>query len=188
MSTQLATKQDYGAAPLGTSITRDLAAHIARFRYADLPEEAVHESRRSVLDWLGGALAGSRHPTLGKLMPVLEGLSGKPQATVLGRGMKLGLMEAALANGQAGHVLDYDDTHMGGVVLHASSPILAAVLALADRGGFDGRALICAHVAGFEGGVTGRAVRAQSSRWRLASHRHARLDRRRHRLRPPART
>ena len=153
MALQLATKADYGAAPLGTSITRDLAAFIARFRYEDLPEDAVHESRRSVLDWLGGALAGSRHPTLGKLMPVLEELSGKPQATVLGRGMKLGLMEAALANGQAGHVLDYDDTHMGGVVLHASSPILAAVLALADRGGFDGRALICAHVAGFEGGV-----------------------------------
>ena len=114
----------------------------------------MHESRRSVLDWLGGAIAGSRHPTLGKLMPVLEELSGKPAATVFGRGgMKLGLMEAALANGQAGHVLDYDDTHMAGVVLHASSPILAAVLALADRGGFDGRALICAHVAGFEGGV-----------------------------------
>jgi 2-methylcitrate dehydratase PrpD len=67
--------------------------------------------------------------------------------------MQLGLMEAALANGQAGHVLDYDDTHMAGVVLHASSPILAAVLALAERGGVDGRALICAHVAGFEGGV-----------------------------------
>jgi 2-methylcitrate dehydratase PrpD len=157
MATQLASKADYGAAPIGLNITRDLAAFIAGFRYEDLPEAAVHESRRSVLDWLGGALAGSRHPTLGKLMPVLEMLSGKPQATVLGRGMQLGLMEAALANGQAGHVLDYDDTHMGGVVLHASSPILAAVLALADRQGndqvFDGRALICAHVAGFEGGV-----------------------------------
>ena len=153
MATQLASKADYGAAPIGLNITRDLAAFIARFRYEDLPEEAVHESRRSVLDWLGGALPGSLHPTLGKLMSVLETLSGKPQATVLGRGMQLGLMEAALANGQAGHVLDYDDTHMGGVVLHASSPILAAVLALADRGGFDGRALICAHVAGFEGGV-----------------------------------
>ena len=33
-----------------------------------------------------------------------------------------------------GHVLDYDDTHMGGVVLHASSPILAALFALAERG------------------------------------------------------
>ena len=153
MASQPATKADYGAAPLGTSITRDLAAFIARFQYEDLPEAAVHESRRSVLDWLGGALAGSRHPTLGRLMPVLQALSGNPQATVLGRGMRLGLLEAALANGQAGHVLDYDDTHMGGVVLHASSPILAAVLALAERDGCDGRALICAHVAGFEGGV-----------------------------------
>ena len=157
MAAQLASKADYGAAPLGTSITRELAAFIATFRYEDLSEEAVHESRRSVLDWLGGALAGSRHPTLGKLMPVLQAISGKPQASVLGRGMQLGVIEAALANGQAGHVLDYDDTHMGGVVLHASSPILAAVLALAERQGndqvCDGRALICAHVAGFEGGV-----------------------------------
>ena len=32
-------------------------------------------------------------------------------------------------------MLDYDDTHMGGVVLHASSPILAALFALAERGG-----------------------------------------------------
>ena len=32
-----------------------------------------------------------------------------------------------------GHMLDYDDTHMGGVVLHASSPILAALFSLAER-------------------------------------------------------
>ncbi len=153
MTSQAATKADYGAAPLGLNVTRDLAAFIARFRYEDLPEAAVHEARRSVLDWLGSTLAGARHPTLDRLLPVLQELSGTPQATVFGRGMKLGLVEAALANGQAGHVLDYDDTHMGGVVLHASSPILAAVLALADRGGVDGRALVCALVAGFEGGV-----------------------------------
>ena len=153
MASQPATKADYGAAPLGLNVTRNLAAFLARFRYQDLPEAAVHEARRSVLDWLGCALAGSRHPTLGKLLPVLQALSGKPQATVFAHDLKLGLMEAALANGQMGHVLDYDDTHMGGVVLHASSPILAALLALAERGGFDGRALICAIVAGFEGGV-----------------------------------
>lgn len=153
MALQPATKADYGAAATGLGITRDLAAFIARFRYEDLPQAAIHEARRSVLDWLGCVLAGSGHPTLGKLIPVLQGLSGKPQATVLGRGLRLGLMEAALANGQAGHVLDYDDTHMGGVVLHASSPILAAALALAERDGGDGRALICALVAGFEGGV-----------------------------------
>jgi hypothetical protein len=31
------------------------------------------------------------------------------------------------SNGQMGHVLDFDDTRMGGVVLHASSPVLAAL-------------------------------------------------------------
>jgi 2-methylcitrate dehydratase PrpD len=153
MASQPASKADYGAAPLGTNITRDLAAFLARFRYEDLPETAVHEARRSVLDWLGSMLAGSCHPTLDRLLPVLQELSGKPQATVFGRSMQLGLLEAALANGQAGHVLDFDDTHMGGVVLHASSPILAAVLALAERNVCDGRALICAVVAGFEAGV-----------------------------------
>ena len=134
MALQPATKSDYGAAPLGLNVTRDLAAFLARFRFEDLPEAAVHEARRGVLDWIGCALAGSRHPTVGKLLPVLKALNAQPQATVLGHKLKLGLTEAALANGQMGHMLDFDDTHMGGVVLHASSPILAALFALAERG------------------------------------------------------
>ena len=72
---------------------------------------------------------------------------------MLGRKLKLGLIEAALANGQMGHMLDYDDTHMGGVVLHTSSPILAALFALAERAAVSGARLICAYAAGFEAGV-----------------------------------
>jgi 2-methylcitrate dehydratase PrpD len=154
MASQPATKSDYGAAPLGLNVTRDLAAFLARFRFEDLPEAAVHEARRGVLDWIGCALAGSQHPTVGKLLPVLKALNAQPQATVLGHKLKLGMTEASIANGQMGHVLDFDDTHMGGVVLHASSPILAALFALAERGGaIDGRALTCAYAAGFEAGV-----------------------------------
>jgi 2-methylcitrate dehydratase PrpD len=158
MALQPATKSDYGAAPLGLNVTRDLAAFLARFRFEDLPEAAVHEAHRGVLDWIGCALAGSQHPTVGKLLPVLTALNAQPQATVLGHKLKLGLTEASLANGQMGHMLDFDDTHMGGVVLHASSPILAALFALAERGGVDGgavdgRALTCAYAAGFEAGV-----------------------------------
>jgi 2-methylcitrate dehydratase PrpD len=153
MASQPATKSDYGAAPLGLNVTRDLAAFLARFRFEDLPEAAVYEARRGVLDWIGCALAGSGHPTVGKLLPVLKALNAQPQATVLAHDLKLGTIEAALANGQMGHMLDFDDTHMGGVVLHASSPILAALFALAERGAYDGRALICAYAAGFEAGV-----------------------------------
>jgi 2-methylcitrate dehydratase PrpD len=153
MTAQTASKSDYGAAPLGLGVTRDLAAFLARIRFEDLPDAAVHEARRGVLDWIGCALAGSRHPTIGTLLPVLKALNAQPHATVLAHGLKLGLSEAALANGQMGHVLDFDDTHMGGVVLHASSPILAALFALAERGTCDGRTLIAAYAAGFEAGV-----------------------------------
>lgn len=158
MTSQPATKSDYGAAPLGLNVTRHLAAFLARVCFEDMPEAAVHETRRGVLDWIGCALAGSRHPTIAKLLPVLTALNAQPHATVLAHGLKLGLSEAALANGQMGHVLDFDDTHMGGVVLHASSPILAALFALAERrtdggGAVDGRTLIAAYAAGFEAGV-----------------------------------
>ena len=115
------------------TLTKTLAAHLAAAQFADLSPAALREARRGVLDWIGCALAGSRHPTVGRLLDVLQEVSGRPAATVLGRGVRLGRLDAPLANGQMGHVLDYDDTHMGGVVLHTSSPVLAALLALAER-------------------------------------------------------
>ena len=139
-------------------VTRELCAHLASFTPQALPQNVVHAAKRGVLDWIGCALAGCRHPTLDTLNGVLSQISGKPVATVIGRTTKLGLLDAALANGQAGHVLDYDDTHMSGTVLHASSPTLAALFALADRDGATGSDFICAYVAGFEAGVrTGQA-------------------------------
>ena len=106
-----------------------------------------------MLDWIGCALAGSGHKTIKTLIDVLQETGGRPQATVLGRKLRLGLLDAPLANGQMGHVLDFDDTHMGGVVLHASSPVLAALFALAERKPVSGADLMLAYAVGFEAGV-----------------------------------
>jgi 2-methylcitrate dehydratase PrpD len=141
------------------TLTKTLCAHLAAARFGDLPEKARHEARRGLLDWVGCALAGSGHRTITTLLGVLQETSGKPAATVLGRQLRLGLLDAPLANGQMGHVLDYDDTHMGGVVLHTSSPVLAALLALAERTPVGGAAFMLAYAAGFEAGVrTGRTA------------------------------
>src|SRR5437660_972185 len=150
---QVATNADYNLASPGLNTTKLLGDFLARFRFEDLSERAVHEARRGLIDWIGCALAGSTHPTIDKLLAVLIGVCGTPQASVLGRKRELGLMEAALANGQMGHMLDYDDTHMGGVVLHTSGPILAALFPLIELGGVSGRDFICAYAAGFEAGV-----------------------------------
>jgi 2-methylcitrate dehydratase PrpD len=135
------------------TLTKTLAAHLAAARFGDLSDAAQHAARRGVLDWIGCALAACRHPTVSTLIDVLAETGGRPQATVLGRSLKLGLADAPLANGQMGHVLDFDDTHMGGVVLHTSSPVLAGLLALAERTPVSGADLMLAYAVGFEAGV-----------------------------------
>src|SRR5258707_11877454 len=115
------------------TLTKTLCAHLAAAQFSDLSAAARREARRGVLDWVGCALAGSRHKTIDTLLAVLQETGGRPQATVLGRALKLGRLDAPLANGQMGHVLDFHDTHMGGAVLHASSPILARRALLAVR-------------------------------------------------------
>jgi 2-methylcitrate dehydratase PrpD len=137
-----------------SEVTRVLAGHIAALHFDDLPDAAVDAARRGVLDWLGCALAGSTHPTLDIVLSVLKDLNpAAHEATVLGRKCRAAVLDAALINGQMGHVLDYDDTHMGGVVLHTSSPTLAALLALSEAVNPDGAEFLLAYAAGFEAGV-----------------------------------
>ena len=141
------------------TLTKTLCGHLAAAQFGDLGAAAISEARRGVLDWIGCALAGSGHKTVTTLLSVLQETSGRPQATVFGRGLKLGLLDAPLANGQMGHVLDYDDTHMGGVVLHTSSPVLAALFTLAERNAVSGADFMLAYATGFEAGVrTGRTA------------------------------
>jgi 2-methylcitrate dehydratase PrpD len=135
------------------TLTKTLCGHLAAAQFSDLSPKAISEARRGVLDWIGCALAGSGHKTITTLLSVLQDISGRPQATVLGHKLRLGLLEAPLANGQMGHVLDYDDTHMGGVVLHTSSPVLAALFALSERTPVSGADFMLAYAVGFEAGV-----------------------------------
>jgi len=144
----------YGAAATGLDITRSLARFLSRISYDDLPPAAVHEAKRAVLDWVGCALAGSTHPTVHRLLATFDELGSIPVATVLGqRGRRLSLLDAPVANGQMGHVLDFDDTHLGGVILHTSTATLPALFALGERRASSGRDVIVALAAAFEAGI-----------------------------------
>ena len=144
----------YGAALTGSGVTGALARFLAGIRYEDLPPAAVHEAKRAVLDWIGCALAGSTHPTVDVMLATLEALGSVPAATVLGRrGLRLGLLDAPVANGQMGHVLDFDDTHLGGVILHTSTATLPALFALGEWRKSSGRDVIVALAAAFEAGI-----------------------------------
>lgn len=134
-------------------VSSALCAYLAACRFEDLPAEVIRSAQRGILDWIGCALAGSDHATLEPLLAVLTRLSGRAEATVFGRKLRLGIADAAVANGYMGHVLDYDDTHLGGTILHTSSPVLAALFALGDLQRTSGRDFVLAYVCGFEAGV-----------------------------------
>lgn len=141
---------DYGAASLGLKATRELAAFASELRFKDLPKAVIHQAKRGLIDWHGCALAGSPHATISKLLAGVAELGDSGPVAVVGQTRRFSRLAAALINGQSGHVLDFDDTHMGGVILHASSPILSALISACWDQPWDGRRFLAAYVAGFE--------------------------------------
>ncbi len=141
------------------ALTARLAQAIAGAHYDALPERTVHAVKRSVLDWYGCAAAGSTHEQIQALIGVLHGAGGNGAHKVIGHDVRLGATDAALANAQMGHILDFDDTHSGAVFIHLSSPIVAALLAIAGRVAVTGRQFLLAYALAFDTAVrVGRAA------------------------------
>jgi 2-methylcitrate dehydratase PrpD len=133
--------------------TEDFANKISETQFEDLSDQTIHSAKRGLLDWLGCALIGSKHPTPDILIQTLLENGPSEQSMVLGKRQRLSFLDAALVNGQMGHILDFDDTHMGGVVLHASSPTLSALMSESQRARTSPTDFLLAYVCGFEAAV-----------------------------------
>lgn len=136
-------------AGLRPPLTELLACRAADISIDRLPAEVVTRAKHSVLDWIAVTLAGWSDPLVQKLVAYCDDEGGRPTATMLGERRKTSLSHAALVNGAASHALDFDDVHLPSRV-HPSAPVLPAALALCERDGLSGEALITAFVAGVE--------------------------------------
>ncbi len=131
------------------TVASDLAAWALGLRSEDLPDEVVAAACRHLLDGLGTAVAAARRNAAEPALSVAAGLGGPPEATLLGRGVRISAPAAALATGTLVHALDFDDTHAGGLV-HATAVVLPAVLAVGEEVGATGEEAVLAAVVGFE--------------------------------------
>ena len=66
-------------------VTRLLAAYVVQARPEDLPAPVRAEACRTLLNWAGCAVGGSRHETVDIAVRALRPFSGPPQASLLGR-------------------------------------------------------------------------------------------------------
>jgi 2-methylcitrate dehydratase PrpD len=130
------------------SVTRELADVMATVAYPDLPSQTLKDAHRSILDWLGSALAGSVEVPARLMQRVVARMGTSSEATVFAAG-RASAAAAAMANGVASHILELDDLHKRST-LHAAAPIIPAALAVAEREHTDGHSFLAAVVLGYE--------------------------------------
>lgn len=128
-----------------------LAAFITETSYHQLPEEMVELAKRAIIDTMGVALAGWKEPAVERAKKVyVSQESGQGGVSSLwGEPVKVDCDKAAIINGTASHVLDYDDASVG-VVIHPSAPILSAITPLAEKLKSSGKEVITAYSIGTE--------------------------------------
>jgi 2-methylcitrate dehydratase PrpD len=131
------------------TLARELARYAVTAAYADIPATVQHEATRSLLNWIGCAVGGSRQPAVEKALAALQPFVAGNQCTIIGRREQTDALHAALINGLSAHVLDFDDTHLR-TLLHPSVPVASALLALAERQPMNGRDFLLAFIIGVE--------------------------------------
>ena len=136
--------------------TRAVADFVAELAFEKLPAEVVVQAKKAIRDIMGVSIAahGDRAVQAARRMAVARG--GKEESTVIGIGLKLPCEMAAFVNAVMASTLDMDDGSMGlsgHLRAHRGHPggiVIPGSLAIAEREGATGKALIEAVVAGYE--------------------------------------
>ena len=114
-----------------------------------IPDAVLHQGRRALLNCLGTALGSARSSPVERAARAIQAVSGPGDATVIGRTERLRAPEAGFVNAIAMNLLDFDDTHLPTIV-HPTSPVAAAALALGEELGSTGAEVLAAIVIGAE--------------------------------------
>jgi 2-methylcitrate dehydratase len=131
------------------TITERMARWAAGLRFTDLSAEAVHQSKRFLLDSIGCALGGYLQHDVKIALDLLDEVAGSGPSTVIGSGKKIDPISASLANALMVRVMDYNDIYWKQDPSHPSD-IIPAALACCERAGGDGRELITGIALGHE--------------------------------------
>jgi 2-methylcitrate dehydratase PrpD len=130
-----------------TALTSDIAKFVATIDAGAMPERCNFGARIGMLDCVGTMIAGADEPAVKLVAQVVVASTSNDGAPEIPGGRNLSAGDAALVNGVAAHVLDYDDVGMDG---HPSAALTPAILAEGWTLGSSGEEALAAYVAGYE--------------------------------------
>src|SRR6202166_1822532 len=144
--------------PKAPGLTTYVGTFVNRTKYDEIPANVIELGKKSILDGLGLALAGSRAesgPISRKFVEQSGACVGK--ATIIGTAKKTSPRFAALLNGISIHADDFDDTQLAaakdrvyGLLMHPTVPVLPAIFALAEQQPVSGKDWLLAYQIGAE--------------------------------------
>jgi 2-methylcitrate dehydratase PrpD len=139
------TTEQAATAPL---ISETLARFAAGLQYDDIPENVRERARYLMLDAVGIAFASGRY---GWAHAAVAGFSSLDtgRAVVVGMNERLTVRDSAAMNGVLVHGLDYDDTHLEGV-MHVSASCFPCAYAASQATSARGRDLLLGYILGIE--------------------------------------
>ncbi|KAI1774238.1 2-methylcitrate dehydratase PrpD [Hypoxylon cercidicola] len=134
--------------------TFTLASWATNLTYANLTAPVVDAAVKSLYNWAGCAIGGMAQaaPQIALSTSTGAGFGGPSTSSILGlNGTSADAQIAALVNGVASHVDDYDDTHLA-VTIHPTGVVASALLAMAEARSppVSGPEFLTAFVAGVE--------------------------------------
>ena len=130
-------------------ITEELIRFTHQYQFEDLPDQVVHEARRSLMNYFAVCVASYQDPTIAKAFGILRKFSAGPQASVIGFDEQLDILQASALNAMAANVFDFDDTHIP-TIIHPTAPVAAPLLALAQQNETTGKEFLLALILGME--------------------------------------
>jgi 2-methylcitrate dehydratase PrpD len=120
---------------------------VVSFDPKSLPPLAIERARLAFIDTFAVMLAGSREEGAAIVGEMVKQEGAAPKVSVVGQSFRTSPQLAALANGVAAHIMDYDFSSLLG---QPTSPIIPALLPLAESIGATPAEVTAAFIVGFE--------------------------------------
>ncbi len=131
------------------TISGKMAEFASSLKWDEIPENAINETKRFLLDSMGCALAAVKFEDMLAMQRYIEFLGGTEQATLIGSGVKTNAANAGLMNGLLIRALDYNDIYWEQDPSHPSD-MIGAALACAELNQKSGKEALIAILIGYE--------------------------------------
>ncbi|MEQ9606727.1 MAG: MmgE/PrpD family protein [Kiloniellaceae bacterium] len=135
-----------------TSVTEQVAAYTAAATEAAPPPAVMERARLHLLDSLAAIVSGTRLKAGRRASAFIATQGGTAEACLPGTAIVTSAINAAFANAMAAHADETDDSHLGGR-FHPGCAVVPAALAVAERNGKSGAALLKAIALGYDIGA-----------------------------------